>query len=191
MVSLHTTSNLLAQSIRAHRESRGLSMGALAEKAGIAKTSLSKIEAGQGNPSLEVLCRIASALSVPVGDLFAKENQPQLYLVRKDEGRVAVSDSGLRIRTLLVEGRNQRTEIYEMLVPAGATYHSLAHAPGCEEFVVCSEGDLRLGPEGQEVLLQPGDAVRFPGDLPHSYSSNTGACSTLIMHYPPAAGISR
>ncbi len=65
MVSLDRITNLLAQSVRAHRQSRGLSLGNLAEKAGISKTSLSKIESGGGNPSLEVLCRIAQALNVP------------------------------------------------------------------------------------------------------------------------------
>lgn len=190
MAALDITTDLLAQSVKAHRESRGLSLGGLAEKAGISKTSLSKIEAGQGNPSLEVLCRIAGALNVPVGTLFAEESRTQLHVIRKDEGQIVVSASGLSIRPLLMEGRNQRTEIYEMTLTSGAAYHSVAHAPGTEEFVICIEGDLRLGPKGQEVLLQPGDAVRFPADLPHFYTSLAGARATLVMHYPPAPGIS-
>src|SRR5216684_6203572 len=167
-VSLHITTNLLAQAVRAHRESRGFSLGALAEKAGISKTSISKIEAGQGNPSLDVMCRIASALNVPVGSLFGEESRPQLQVIRHDEGQLVTSDSGLSIRPLLTEGRNHRTEIYEMLLPAQVTYCSLAHIPGTQEFITCIEGDLSLGPGGQEVHLQPGDAVWFCADLPHS-----------------------
>src|SRR5262249_31975587 len=117
MVALHITTNLLAQSVRAHRESRGFSLGTLSQRAGISKTSLSKIEAGQGNPSLDVLCRIASVLNVPVGTLFGEESRPQLQVIRRDEGQVITSESGLAIRPILTEGRNHRTEIYEMHFP--------------------------------------------------------------------------
>jgi transcriptional regulator with XRE-family HTH domain len=189
MVSLQITTNLLAQSVRAHRESRGFSLGTLAEKAGISKTSLSKIEAGQGNPSLDVLCRIASALNVPVGTLFGEESRPQLQVIRRDEGQIITSESGLSIRPLLIEGRNHRTEIYEMLLPAQVAYHSLAHLSGTQEFIICIEGDLSLGPEGQEVHLQPGDSVWFSADLPHSYISTSGARAFLVMKYPPALGV--
>ena len=191
MVSLDVTTNLLAQAVRAHRESRGLSLGSLAEKAGISKTSLSKIESGLGNPSLEVLCRIAQALNVPIGTLFGEDAQPPLQVIRRGEGQVVISDSGLGIRSLLVDGRNQRTEVYEMVLPPGVAYHSLAHTPGTEEFIICVEGDLRLGPKGQEVLLQAGDAVRFPANLPHMYESASGARALLMMSYPPALSIPR
>lgn len=187
MISLNDTSQLLAQAVRAHRESRGLSLGSLAEKAGISKASLSKIEAGQGNPSLEVLRRIADALNVPTGALFAGENHPQLHVIRSGEGQVVTSDSGLSIRHLLVEGRNHRTTIEELYLPAQTTYHSLAHLPGTLEFLHCLTGDLRLGPAGQEVLLQPGDAVWFSADLPHTYSSVTGARALSVILYPPSA----
>jgi XRE family transcriptional regulator, regulator of sulfur utilization len=186
MVALQITTNLLAQSVRAHRESRGFSLGALSQKAGISKTSLSKIEAGQGNPSLEVLNRIANALNVPVGALFGEENHPQVYLIRRGVGQVVTSDSGLNVRPLLVEGRSHRMSIYEVHLPAQATYRALAHLPGTQEFLLCLEGDMRLGPEEQEVHLQPGDAICFAADLPHTYSSISGAKALLVMQYPPA-----
>src|SRR6266702_43835 len=113
-MTLHITTNLLAQAVRAHRESRGFSLGALAEKASISKTSLSKIEAGLGNPSLDVLCRIASALDVPVGTLFGEESRPQLQVIPRDEGQVITSESGLAIWPILTQCRNQHTEIYHL-----------------------------------------------------------------------------
>ena len=189
MVSLQITTDLLAQSVRAHRESRGLSLGALAAQAGISKTSLSKIEAGHGNPSLDVLCRIASALNVPVGTLLGEKSRPQLQIIRHDEGHVVTSESGLSIRPILTVGSNHRTEIYEMLLPAQRAYHSLAHISGTQEFIICIEGDISLGPEGQEVPLQAGDSVWFSADLPHSYTSTSGARAFLLMKYPPALGV--
>lgn len=189
MVALHITTNLLAQSVRAHRESRGFSLGTLSQMAGISKTSLSKIETGQGNPSLEVLNRIANALNVPVGALFGEEKLPQVYIIRRGVGQVVTSDSGLSSRTLLVDGRSHRMSIYEVHLRAQAIYRALPHLPGTQEFLLCLEGDIRLGPEEQEVHLQPGDAICFAADLPHTYSSISGAKALLVMQYPPAQGI--
>ncbi|HJT58107.1 MAG TPA: XRE family transcriptional regulator [Ktedonobacteraceae bacterium] len=189
MVDLHITTNRLAQSVRAHRESRGFSIGTLSQMAGISKTSLSKIEAGQGNPSLEVLNRIANALNVPVGSLFGEEKHSQVHIIRQGEGQVVTSDSGLTSRTLLVDGRSHRMSIYEMHLPAQASYRALAHLPGAQEFLFCLEGDICLGPEEQEVHLQPGDAICFAADLPHTYTSINGARALLVMQYPPAQGI--
>jgi transcriptional regulator with XRE-family HTH domain len=189
MVALHITTNRLAQAVRAHRESRGFSLGVLARRAGISKTSLSKIEAGQGNPSLEVLNSIANALNVPVSALFGEENHPQLHIIRRGEGQVATSDSGLHVRTLLVDGRSHRVSIYEMHLPARATYRAPGHLPGTQEFILCLDGEMRLGPEEQEVDLRSGDAICFAADLPHTYASTSGAKALLVMHYPPAQGV--
>ena len=191
MASLNSVINRLAQTMRAHRESRGLSLGNLAEKAGISKTSLSKIEAGLGNPSLDVLCRIAQALNIPVGTLMAEDEHPQLQVIRSGEGQIVQSDSGLWIRPLLIEGRNQRTELYELVLPPDVTYRSVAHPPGTEEVIFCLSGDLRLGPVGQIVPLQPGDTVWFLADLPHLYESIVGARALLLMKYPPTLSVPR
>src|SRR5260370_7561893 len=76
-----------------------------------------------------------------------------------------------------------------MLLPGRVAYHSLAHISGTQECIICIEGDLTLGPEGQEVPLQPGDSVWFSADLPHSYTSTSGARAFLVMKYPPALGV--
>lgn len=191
MAALDRVTNRLAQTVRAHRESRGWSLGHLAEKAGLSKTSLSKIETGLGNPSLDVLCRIAQALTLPVGTLLAEDEHPQLQVIRSDEGQIIQSDSGLCARPLLIEGRNQRTELYELVLPPDMIYHSVAHSPGTEEVIFCLAGDLSLGPIGQTVALQPGDTVWFAADLPHLYESSAGARALLLMKYPPALSVQR
>jgi XRE family transcriptional regulator, regulator of sulfur utilization len=180
--------SMLARTLRAHRESRGLSLGALAEQAGISKTSLSNIEAGQANPSLEVLASIARALNIPVGLLLNPEQQPALTLVRHDDGQVVTSESGLSIRPLALDGRGRRSETYELRIPAGAHYRSEPHLTGTEELVICIEGTLSVGPLGQELLLEPWDALRFPADLRHSYASESGARALCVMSFGLVAG---
>jgi len=52
------------------RVERQMSIRELAKQSHVAKSFIQKIEAGEANPSLEVMCRLAKALKVPVTDLF-------------------------------------------------------------------------------------------------------------------------
>ena len=53
-----------------HREKRGLTQDELARKSWIHRVTLSNIERGAEQPTLDTLSRIAKALRVPVGDLL-------------------------------------------------------------------------------------------------------------------------
>lgn len=178
----------LARSVRAHREGRGLSLGALARAAGLSKTSLSTFEAGLSNPSLETLWRLAEALGVSLGTLLGEADPPRTLIIRRGEGAPFESPSGMAGRMLLTEGRNHRTEVLDAAVAPGGDYRSAPHAPATKELFVCTEGSLVLGPVGQEVSLGAGDALWFPADLPHRYTSETGARGLVVMSYAPTAG---
>ena len=55
------------------REERGLSQTQLAEMIGANQATISKIERGQGNPTLTMIRRIAAALSCEPADLFSRD----------------------------------------------------------------------------------------------------------------------
>jgi transcriptional regulator with XRE-family HTH domain len=61
---------LLAYNIRARRTAMGLSQETLAFNAELDRTYISQIERAVGNPSLLVICKVASVLSVDVRELF-------------------------------------------------------------------------------------------------------------------------
>lgn len=189
--ALDTVTVRVARAIRAHRQTRGLSVTALADAANISKTSLGKIESGLGNPSLETLWRVASALDVPLGALIDTDEPPETRVIRAHEGSEIVSESGVRSRLILAEGRNHRTEVFQMELPAGADYRSEPHPAGTEELVICGEGRSLVGPEMQEVELALNDALWFPADLPHRYRGLDDARLLIIMSHPPAHGVSR
>lgn len=52
------------------RTKRNMSLRTLAERSGVAKSHIQKIEAGEANPSLEVMCRLAQALGCEITELF-------------------------------------------------------------------------------------------------------------------------
>ncbi|HWH06041.1 MAG TPA: helix-turn-helix domain-containing protein [Gaiellaceae bacterium] len=181
-------SERLARSVRAQRQARGFSLGELARRSGVSKASLSNLEAGGGNPSLETLWRIAGALSVPLGELLGEDEPPATLLIPAGVGAPVASDSGLSGRMLLAEGRVHRTELLEATLEPGADYRARGHAVGTEEVVFCCDGSLLVGPVGDEYTLGERDSLRFPADVAHRYASESGATVLVVMSYPVTAG---
>ncbi len=67
----------VGERVRQLREAKGYSVQELADKAGMKRPNLSRLEHGKHQPSLETLEKIASALAVPVVDILAKRGNPE------------------------------------------------------------------------------------------------------------------
>jgi len=61
---------VLGQRVSRLRHNAGLTQDALAERCGIYRTYLSRIEAGAANPTIVVVAALAGALQVPLDSLF-------------------------------------------------------------------------------------------------------------------------
>lgn len=67
----------VGEMVRRLRQSKGLSLTAVAKKAGISKAYLSQLENDPTkNPSAEVVLQLANALDVPITELLGLEEQP-------------------------------------------------------------------------------------------------------------------
>lgn len=170
--------------IRAHRGTQGMSLGDLARASGLSKTILAKIEAGDGNPSLETLWRISRALRVPLGEVLGEDEGPRMRVIRHGAGEELHADSGMSAWLLHADGRERRTEVFELRFDAGVEQHAEAHLPGTEELIVCTRGRMRVGPAGQQAELEAGDAVWFASDVPHGYAGLRDSRALCWMLYP-------
>ena len=59
--------------LREIRERRGVSLRALKQVSGVAVSSLARFEAGQGDPQLSTLRKLAKALHVTVAELIGEK----------------------------------------------------------------------------------------------------------------------
>ncbi len=59
--------------LRQIREGKGVSLRALKKRSGVAVSSLARYEAGQGDPQLTTLRKIAKALDVTVAELIGEK----------------------------------------------------------------------------------------------------------------------
>lgn len=175
---------VIAAALRRERDRHGISLGELARRAGIAKSTLSQLEAGTGNPGIETLWSLAVALEVPFSRLVELPEEP-VHIVRAGEGVEIRSEHAPYAAVLLSAcPPGARRDVHVMTAEPGAARDAHAHLPGTTEHIVATTGRWRLGPVGSEVELAPGDYVRFPADRPHAYVAlEPGAAAVLIMEY--------
>src|SRR6478752_5479446 len=103
---------VIAASLRRERERAGLSLTEVARRAGLAKSTLSQLEAGAGNPSIETLWALGVALGVPFSQLV-EPPAPQVRVVRAGDGPRLTAEHAAYAATLLAVGSpHQRRDVY-------------------------------------------------------------------------------
>ena len=175
---------LIAASLRRERRRTGLSLTEVARRAGIAKSTLSQLESGTGNPSLETLWAICVALDAPFSRLLDPP-RPHVQVIRADEG-LAVSAAQAEYQATLLAAcpPGARCDVYRIAAEPGHARASDPHMPGVVEHVVIGAGHALVGVAGQPAELGPGDYIRYPGDEPHVFEAvSTGTLAVLVSEH--------
>ncbi|MGH3647316.1 MAG: helix-turn-helix domain-containing protein [Micromonosporaceae bacterium] len=175
---------VIAQALRRERERVGLSLSELAKRAGIAKSTVSQLEAGTGNPSVETLWALGVALGVPFSQLVAP-GTPPVRVVRAGEGPTVPSEEASFTGTLLAAcPPGARRDLYVVTIEPGTPRRAQPHIRGSVEHLLVMAGRMRTGPLDELVELGPGDYASFPGDVPHLYEAlRPGTRVALVMEH--------
>jgi transcriptional regulator with XRE-family HTH domain len=176
--------DVIASSLRRERARTGLSLTEVAKRAGVAKSTLSQLESGTGNPSVETLWALCVALDIQFGQLVDPP-KPKVQVIRADEGPAVYTEHGDYSATLVAScPPNARRDVYRIVVAPGPGRRSDPHMPGVVEHVVLSTGRALVGPTDNPVELHPGDYIAYPGDLPHTFQAlEEGTTAVLLSEY--------
>lgn len=163
--------SVIAESLQRERRRLGLSLAELARRAGIAKSTLSQLESGTGNPSVETLWALAVTLDIPFARLV-ESTRPPVQVIRVDEGTTFSSEqSDYVAKVLSACPPNARRDIYLITAQPGTPKESEPHRPGVFEHVVLSAGRALVGITEDPIEIGPGDYVGYPGDVPHIFKA--------------------
>jgi transcriptional regulator with XRE-family HTH domain len=176
--------DLIAASLRRERRRTGLSLTEVARRAGLAKSTLSQLESGTGNPSLETLWALCVALEVPFSRLLDPP-RPQVQVIRANEGpTVAAARADYQATLLSACPPGARRDVYRIEAEPGHARASDPHMPGVVEHVVLSAGRALVGVTGEPVELGPGDYICYPGDVPHVFEAVApGTLAVLVSEH--------
>jgi transcriptional regulator with XRE-family HTH domain len=161
----------IGRNVRSMRQRRGLSVSDMAERIGISKAMLSKIENSQTSCSLATLALLARGLDVPVTSLLrGADTERSSSCVKAGLGAPIVrngSQVGHEYRLLGgLRGKHERLECLEVTLTGMSKAYPLFQHPGTE-FIYMLEGIMDYGHSRSVYRLVPGDSLQMDGEGAH------------------------
>jgi transcriptional regulator with XRE-family HTH domain len=172
----------LAATLHAARLARELSASALAERSGVSRAMIGKIERGEAQPTAALLGRLSAALGMTLSELLARAEGDDRRLVRAaDQPTWTDPDTGYR-RRAVSPATGGPLELVEVELPAGAevSYPADAYAFIHHQIWIL-EGHLRFREGDTEHELDAGDCLQLGPPAPCSYINPTReTCHYLV-----------
>jgi transcriptional regulator with XRE-family HTH domain len=154
--------DLVGPRLRTVREKRGITLTDVAQRTGISKSTLSRLENGQRRPSLELLLPLAQIYRVPLDDLVGA---PEV-----GDPRIRLKPRRVHGRTVLPLTRPGGVQAWKIVIPAKQSTPAPRTHDGYEWLYVLS-GRMRLILGDQDLVLEVGEAAEFDTQLPHWFGS--------------------
>jgi transcriptional regulator with XRE-family HTH domain len=178
------SSGRLGERVRALRRERRWTLELLAERSGVSRAMISKLERGEKTPTLVVAARVSEGLGVSLSQLVGIQERKEIVVVPR-ERRMVMRDpeTGFERQLLSPSFGGCGLEFIRNVVPEGSTSGEFPpHRRGVEEYVVVEKGRLRAILGGEEHVLEEGDAAYFEADVAHRFDNvGEGECSYYLV----------
>ena len=160
--------SILARRIAGERALRDWSLADVAERSGVSRSMLSKIEREEASPTASVLVRIAAAFGITLSELLSEPATGNARLARSADQPVWTDPRTGYCRRQIYSGAAMPLELTEIELPAGA--HLAVPAYSYElvrQIVWVLAGSLTISEGERRTALQSGDRLEFgpPSDV--------------------------
>jgi transcriptional regulator with XRE-family HTH domain len=159
----------VSRRIRRWREDDGLTLQELADRGGLATSTVQKVETGQMMPSLAVLLKLARGLGRPLSELLDEQTEIDVFHSKACEREVVGEGGSLVVERLSGNLMRSSLETWQVTLGPGASSGSDPIRYEGEELVVCEEGRVIFRVGEAEYSLHPGDSLHFRASIPHSW----------------------
>jgi len=166
--------------IKLYRSQNKMSLVELSRRSGVSKGMLVEIEGCRANPSIALLCRLASSMNISVVDFVNVGGKPSVYLIGAgDIPALWKGEKGGSARLLAGTSGPDMVELWEWVLYPGEIFESPGHPDGTTELIHVSGGILTLVVSDTTYVISPGEAAVARTDAPHAYM-NSGPEATVF-----------
>jgi transcriptional regulator with XRE-family HTH domain len=153
----------IAQRLAQLRGERGWSLDAVAERTGISRATLSRLERSELSPTAAMLGKLCAAYGWTLSRLMSEaETRPPHVVRAAEQATWKDPESGYRRRILSPPSPGLRGELVEVQMPAGGSVaFESAPVAGLEHHLWMLDGLLTLEVDGAVFHLRPGDCLRY------------------------------
>src|SRR5258708_7682029 len=173
----------IAHRLRLERDSRGWSLADLAERSGVSKATISKIEREEVSPTAVILVRLAGAFDLTLAGLMLRAEGQGQRLSRTSEQQVWRDPETGYLRKQVFVRPDHPLEIITVELPAGKRVilpaSSYAHIRQC---VWVQTGVLVIVEAGDRHVLGAGDCLGFGSPSEVTFANETaGPCAYVVV----------
>lgn len=176
--------SILAQRIARERAQRGWSLAEVAERSGVSRSMLSKIEREEVSPTTTVLVRIGIAFGITLAELLTAPTTIDSRLARAGDQPIWVDPkTGYRRRQIYLSAA-MPLELTEIELPAKAS----VAVPGysyelIRQVVWVLKGSLTISEGASHTTLEHGDRLEFgsPADVVFENESDKPCCYVVAV----------
>jgi len=171
--AIDRASQTLAARAKAIRKAKGLTIQRVAERCGLAISTISKIERNRMTPTYECFTKLARGLDVAVSELLdTSENrvrEGEIAVCRRGEFQYCVQ-AGSLFEVLF--GNLAEKRMVPMFATLGAAGDGRLEGRTGEEFVLVLGGSVIVELDGaDQVILETGDSLYLDGMRPHTFGA--------------------
>jgi transcriptional regulator with XRE-family HTH domain len=174
----------LAAAVRTARAAHDLTVAALAERSGVSRAMIAKVERGDAQPTAALLAKLSGALGLTLSELIARAEQPrrQRLARRADQPVWTDPDSGYVRRAVSPTTTTSPLELVEVELPAGANIPIAADSyTFIHQQIWVLDGHLRFH-EGDDVHeLDAGDCLQLGDPQPCAFVNPTNATTRYLV----------
>lgn len=159
------------QRVRESRERQGLTLDAVADKAGVDPAVLAELEAGRAVLPLGQLIKISKALSLKMSDVISAGTDA-FTIVRADQGRAFLrfgkakqESHGYEYLSLAPTKKDRAMEPFLVTLRPAASDEPSSHDG--QEFIYVLDGEMEVRIGDFRDILRPGDAVYYDSTSMH------------------------
>jgi transcriptional regulator with XRE-family HTH domain len=169
----------LGERLRALRAAKGWTLDELAERSGLSKPFLSRLESGSRLPSIAAVLTLARVYGVPMGTLFDSHQEDESCLVIHAHNTIVRRGNGIEYLPLSGASRFNLQPMRALISPLRPGAERYQHEG--EEWLYVISGRLELQVGEREYELDTGDAAHFDSRQPHRLDALDGKAAEVIL----------
>jgi len=169
-------SEKIGHTIQRLRTADKMSLGALSEMSGVAKSMISQIEKNETNPSLATISRLSQALGTSVEAIvsFGGDESALVQKATIQDTPLIKSEDGLcELRIIGSIDTVQWVQWYDFKARPGGMLLSSPHPDGSIENLTILSGQASVTVGGETWTAKEGETLRYKADREHQIA-NTG-----------------
>lgn len=176
--------------IRVERESRGWSLSELAERAGVSRAMIHKIERGESSPTATLLARLSGAFGISMSTLIARAEMQEGKLLRFADQPVWRDPQTHYLRRHISPRSDLPIDLVHVELPAGSNIPMPASAYAlARQLIWLQEGELVFMEGDTRHEMKAGDCLELgpPNDCCFINETEHACCYLVVRLNPGSA----